>query len=91
MFLSSSRVSRTVRGEAVQFFPSTTLFAAMSYDYESDHTKFMRSLFAKSPHLPADQRKGRAIWWDKSLDADEQRRLQESKVAQQPYVYQTKV
>ena len=78
-------------GVAVQFPPSSSPFLAMSYDYESDHTKFMRSLFAKAPHLPADQRKGRAIWWDKSLDTDEQRRLRESKVAQQPYVYQTKV
>lgn len=58
--------------------------------YESDHTRFMRELFAKKPELAAEQRKGRALWWDKELDGEEQKRNAESRVNQTPYVYQTK-
>ncbi len=63
----------------------------MSYDYESDHTKFMRDLLAKQPALVAEQRKGRAIWWDKRLSAEEQRQFSEARINQTSYVYQTKV
>lgn len=63
----------------------------MSYDYESDHTRFMRELLVKKPGLAAEQRKGRAIWWDKRQDADEQRQFDEARVNMAPYVYQTKV
>ena len=63
----------------------------MSYDYESDHTKFMRELLARNPGLAAEQRKGRAIWWDKKLDAEEQKAFRDGRVEQSAYVYQTKV
>ena len=62
----------------------------MSHGYESDHTKFMRELLTKKPELASEQRKGRAIWWDKKLDADEQKGFQDGRVAQSAYVYQTK-
>jgi hypothetical protein len=58
--------------------------------YESDHTRFMRELFEKRPELALEQRKGRALWWDKELDGDEQKRNAESRVDQTPYVYQVK-
>ena len=58
--------------------------------YESDHTRFMRELFEKKPELALEQRKGRALWWDKELDGDEQKRNAESRVNQTPYVYQVK-
>ena len=32
-----------------------------------------------------------AMWWDKTLDPDTQKRDQDSKVEQQAYVYQTKM
>lgn len=63
----------------------------MSYDYESDHTKFMRELMAQKPQLAAEQRKGRAIWWDKQIDAAEQKQFGAARVNQTAYVYQTKV
>ena len=63
----------------------------MSYDYESEHTKFIRELLAKKPLLADEQRKGRAIWWDKRLDAAEQKQYDEARVNQTAYVYQTKV
>jgi hypothetical protein len=55
--------------------------------YESDHTKWMREMMAKNPEWAEDQKKGRAIWWDKKLDQDEQRRFQEAKEANKSYPY----
>ena len=36
--------------------------------YESDLTKFMREFLAKHPEEIESQRKGRAVWWDKTRD-----------------------
>jgi hypothetical protein len=36
--------------------------------YESDLTKFMKQFLAEHPEEVESQRRGRAIWWDKSLD-----------------------
>jgi len=58
-------------------------------EYESDLTRFIRELKSKQPALERAQREGRAIWWDKELDPEQLKRWQESKVPQQPYVYQT--
>lgn len=57
--------------------------------YESDITRFLRELKQKNPELERKQREGRALWWDKEIDFDELRRLEQSKVPQPPYVYQT--
>ena len=35
--------------------------------YESDLTKFMREYLQAHPEEVESQRKGRAIWWDKTL------------------------
>jgi hypothetical protein len=59
-------------------------------NYESDHTRFIRELLAKRPEIVDEQQKGRAFWWDRELDRDEQRRFRESRVPQLPYVYQTR-
>ena len=59
--------------------------------YESEHTRFMRELFQKKPELADEQRRGRAIWWDRDLDPDQQKRDAQSRVNQSSYVYQTKV
>ncbi len=55
--------------------------------YESEHTKFMRELFKKNPQFAEQQKKARAIWWDKKLDKEEHKRFKESKVLQKAYVY----
>ena len=39
--------------------------------------------------LEAEQRAGRAIWWDKKLDRSEQANYLDARVPQQPYVYGT--
>ena len=44
----------------------------------------------RKPGIVDQQRAGRALWWDKEIDREEQRRFRESRIAQLPYVYQTK-
>jgi hypothetical protein len=57
--------------------------------YVSDHTEFIRDLLAKKPQIAEEQKRGRAIWWDKSPDALALRRkMDEGRVAQSAYVYQ---
>ncbi len=59
--------------------------------YESEITKFIRELKTARPHLEAEQRKGRAIWWDKKpLDMRELGEQEAANVPQQPYPYATK-
>jgi hypothetical protein len=58
--------------------------------YKSDVTNFIEELKARKPTLEAEQRAGRALLWDRSLDRSEQAEWAEAQVPQQPYVYQTK-
>ncbi len=62
----------------------------MAKYYESDITKMMRELLKENPHIVEEQRKGRALWWDRPQDQDTLKRRAKSKVSMQPYVYQTK-
>lgn len=56
--------------------------------YESDITQFIKQLKTEKPALEAKQREGRALLWDKApIDLEERKRAQQSRVAQQPYVY----
>lgn len=34
--------------------------------YESEHTKFIREWMEQHPEELLEQKKGRALWWDKS-------------------------
>ena len=62
-----------------------------SRHYESEHTKFIRELMEKKPELALEQQRGRALWWDKQpQDLDERRQLDEGRVPQPAYVYQTR-
>jgi len=58
--------------------------------YKSDVTSFIETLKAKKPTLEAEQRQGRALLWDRPIDASAQAEYRDARVAQQPYVYQTK-
>ena len=61
-----------------------------SRHYVSDHTRFMRELIDNKPDLPAKQREGRALWWDKTpATLNLERQMDEGRVAMTPYVYQT--
>ena len=78
MSKNESRISRLID----EFTPKT---------YESEFTRFLREFKQQRPELEAEQRKSRAIWWDHEQDLETQRRALESRVKQQPYVYQNKV
>jgi hypothetical protein len=58
--------------------------------YTSDTTQFLAKLKVERPELEAEQRQGRALLWDTGMDAQFQAQAQAARVAQQPYVYQTK-
>ena len=55
--------------------------------YESEHTKYMREMFAKHPEWADDQRRGRDLLWDRPIDLAEQRRLGESSIQSKAYPY----
>ncbi len=57
--------------------------------YQSELTQFLDSLKKDRPHLEVEQRRGRALWWDKLLDRDRLARQAESRLQQPGYVYQT--
>jgi hypothetical protein len=59
--------------------------------YESDITRMVRELLQEKPAIVEEQKKGRAMWWDKESDPDALKRAEESNVKQQAYVYQNKV
>jgi len=56
--------------------------------YQSEVTQFLESLKRDRPHLENEQRRARAIWWDKLLDRDRLARQNESRLPQPSYVYQ---
>ncbi len=59
--------------------------------YTSDVTSFIQELKDKRPTLEDEQRGGRARLWDRKIDAVAEEEHDDSRVPQQPYVYQTKV
>jgi hypothetical protein len=57
--------------------------------YESEHTRFIRDMKERKPQLEQEQRKSRAIWWDKlPKDLAETKKMDEGRVPQPAYVYQ---
>ncbi len=58
--------------------------------YQSDVTQFIDTLKQRDPQLESRQRQGRALLWDKAVDAISQKAWREARVAQKPYVYQSK-
>ena len=55
--------------------------------YKSDLTSFIEELKAKKPTLEDEQRRGRALLWDRAIDREAQARDRAARVPQQPYVY----
>ena len=58
--------------------------------YKSEVTAFIEDLKARKPTLEAEQRQGRSLLWDKRIDRAAEAEHADSRVPQQPYVYQTK-
>ena len=60
--------------------------------YVSEITHFLEDLKAGNPNIAVEQKKGRAIWWDKKPQtAEDREHVAESRIPQGGYVYQTKV
>jgi len=59
--------------------------------YKSEVTQFIDQLKASRPTLEDEQRAGRALLWERRIDAEAQAEYRKANVPQQPYVYQTKV
>ncbi len=57
--------------------------------YQSDVTLFIDKLKADKPSLESEQRAGRALLWDKSVDRAAWSDYRAGEVEQKPYVYQT--
>ncbi|MEJ0004125.1 MAG: DUF3460 family protein [Pararobbsia sp.] len=56
--------------------------------YQSDITQFINQLKTDKPSLEDDQRKGRALLWDKQpIDLEERAEQTASRVRQTPYSY----
>ncbi len=58
--------------------------------YKSEISTFIDELKANKPTLEDEQRRGRAIWWDRRIDRVAEAENAESRVPQQAYVYQTR-
>jgi hypothetical protein len=57
-------------------------------NYQSEITDFINELKAKNPRIETEQKKSRAIWWDKTPAQLEQRReFDQGRVKQKAYVY----
>lgn len=59
-------------------------------DYKSDATLFIEQIKSQKPDTEANQRAGRALLWDKNVDRNAWSEFGAARVAQQPYVYQTR-
>jgi hypothetical protein len=55
--------------------------------YESDFTRFLRELKERNPRIEDEQRKGRAILWDRPQDFEFLNHASESRVPAKPYAY----
>lgn len=56
--------------------------------YESEHTKFMREWLRQHPEQIAEQKSGRALWWDRGArDLETLRSYETAEVPQKPYYY----
>lgn len=66
-----------------------TMYLFRRPDYKSEVTLFIDALKKQHPELDAQQQAGRALLWDKQVDAEVQAQYRAGRVRQKPYVYQT--
>lgn len=56
-------------------------------EYVSETQAFIQQLKAQKPSLEAEQRAGRSLLWDKTLDRQALADFKAARVPQKPYVY----
>src|SRR6266699_3359475 len=71
--------------------PRERIISTMAQPYESDLTRMIRELLRDKPHIVQEQKKGRALWCNGTLAPEHLKRIRESDIKQQAYVYQNKV
>lgn len=57
----------------------------MPAPYVSDYTLFMRELLARNPDWVEEQRRGRAIWWERKTQDDFETFVKGRKQVAYPY------
>jgi len=62
----------------------------MKREYVSNFEQFLNLLKQQNPHIDDEQRKGRALLWDKIPLQDAESQQPDSKLKQAPYVYYDK-
>lgn len=55
--------------------------------YQSDITRFLNDMKQKDPGVEQRQKEGRALLWDKQIDADDTTAWRAARVPQKGYVY----
>jgi hypothetical protein len=85
-----ARRQRTAKIRAFHSAASVAMSFFARAPYKSEVSMFIDELKAKKPTLEAEQRAGRELLWDRSLDRQAQQAWDQARVPQQPYVYQTK-
>ena len=56
-------------------------------EYVSETQAFIQQLNADKPTMEAEQRSGRGLLWDKTIDRQNQAEFKAARVPQKPYVY----
>lgn len=59
----------------------------MAAGYVSDHTRFMRELLEQNPDWVEEQRRGRALWWDRKSTPETEDIFSEGRKAHHAYPY----
>lgn len=59
----------------------------MAKNFESEITQFLKKYKEQHPDVEARQREGRALLWDKDIDAQLHEGFRAARVPQDPYVY----
>lgn len=60
---------------------------AVNTAYVSDHTKWINEQLEKNPEWVADQKAGRALWWDKKQDVNTTESFDAATVPHKSYPY----
>ena len=55
--------------------------------YVSDHTKWINEQLEQHPEWVADQKVGRALWWDQKQDVQTTERFADASLPQKSYPY----
>lgn len=79
------KLNDVVRGMRDRSLPSKA--KKIDRHYVSEFHVFMTRFLEEHPEIPADQARGRGMYWDKKLDLDALDKAAEDSVPPEPYSY----